>query len=81
MWPLLGLALVRVESGPDFCLIRASGFSMALGRLTLRCGFFVPADGCGQSAAGSVLGVRLIIGAGLDWSQKLGLVYLACLGL
>ena len=69
MWPLLGLALRREETRPGFCLIGASGFSMAAGRMTMRCGLFVPADGCKRRADGSVLGMGLIIRAGIDRSQ------------
>ena len=38
------------------------------GRLTLCYGLFVPLDECGQREAGSVIGVCLILRAGLDLS-------------
>ena len=44
---------------------------MAAGLLTLRCGLFVPVDGCGQRAAVYVLGLGMIIRADLDQSHWL----------
>ena len=70
-----------VETGTSFCLIRVSGFLMVAGCLTLHCGIFVLADGCWRSSDGSVIGMGLITRAGLDRSQKPGLVDLACLDL
>ena len=56
MWTLLGLTLGQAEKGPGFCLIRASGFSMAAGRLTLRCGFLFRLMGVGGVRPGLFLG-------------------------
>ena len=55
----------QAETGPHFGLIGASGFLMATGWLKLRCGIFVPAYGCGRCAAGSVLRMGLVVGAGI----------------
>ena len=71
MWLSLGFALRRADIGPGFFMIGASGSSMAAGRLTLCCDLLVPVYGCGRLAAGFVIGLGLIIRAGLDRSHWL----------
>ena len=44
---------------------------MVAGRLTVCYGIIVPEDGCGRRAAGSVIGLGVIIREGLDRSHWL----------
>ena len=65
------MAMGWAETGTGCSQLGASGFVIEAGRATLRCGLFVLKYRCGQRAAGSVLGLGLIISVSIDWSHWL----------
>ena len=65
MCPSLGVGFGEGGDVLGFYLIDASGFSMVAGQLTLCCGLFVLAYGCGRRASGYILGMGLFVEAGL----------------